>query len=97
LDWVVNGIFYSALHYLDSYFASKGENPDTHEERNHLIAERSELGQPFFHLYRDLKNDSEDGRYRMRIFTPNEVRNDILPVLDKVKTYLGKFIPEILN
>lgn len=95
LDWVVNGIFYSALHYLDSYLASKGENPGKHSKRISLIHNDPHLGSPFFRLFMFLKHDSEGGRYNMRVFTPDEIRKDILPLLDKIKVYLKKYIPEI--
>ena len=68
LDWVVNGIFYSALHYLDSYLASKGRHPGDHKERIRLIWAEPGLGRSFFRLYRPLKDESEAGRYDMRAF-----------------------------
>ena len=95
LDWVVNGIFYSALQYLDCYFANKGKHPDTHSERIREIWNESHLGRPFFLLYRPLKDDSEEGRYHMRVFHSEEVGRDVLPLLSKIKTHLKKFIPEI--
>lgn len=95
LDWVVNGIFYSALHYLDSYLASKGENPDEHRERIRLIQGDPKLGQLIFYHYMSLKDDSEGGRYNMKVFLPDEITNDILPSLNSIKTHLKKYIPEI--
>ena len=95
LDWVVNGIFYSALHYLDSYLASKGENPGEHRERIRLIQGDPNLGQLIFYHYMSLKDDSEGGRYNMKVFLPDEITNDILPSLNSIKTHLKKYIPEI--
>ena len=95
LDWMVNGIFYSALQYLDSYLANNGEHPDTHSDRMRLIRTKPDLGRSFFRLYRPLQDDSEDGRYRMKIFVPGEIRRDILPLLNKIKTHLKRYIPEI--
>ena len=96
LDWVVSGVFYSALHYLDSYFAKKGKHPLNHAARNDLIfANKPDLGKPFYYLYRPLKDDSEEGRYNMRAFTPEEIRRDILPLLNDIKTHLRRFVPEI--
>jgi uncharacterized protein (UPF0332 family) len=95
LDWVVNGIFYSALHYLDSYLASKGENPGEHRERIRLIQGDPKLGQLIFYHYMSLKDDSEGGRYNMKVFLPDEITNDILPSLNSIKTHLKKYIPEI--
>ena len=95
LDWVVNGVFYSALHYLDCYLANKGKHPGEHRERIRLIWNEPYLGKPFFRLYRPLKDDSEEGRYNMRAFTPDEIRGDIIPLLNDIKTHLKRYVPEI--
>ena len=95
LDWVVNGIFYSALHYVDSYLAIKGENPGEHGERIGLIQKDPNLGRLFFYDYMSLKDDSEEGRYNMKVFLPDEIRNHILPSLNSIKTHLKTYIPEI--
>lgn len=95
LDWVVNGVFYAATHYLDSYFANKGKHPSDHRTRNDLIWAEPNLGRSFFHLYRPLKDDSEEGRYNMRTFTPDEIRRDVMPLLNNIKTHLKRYIPEI--
>ena len=95
LDWVVNGIFYSALHYVDSYLAIKGENPGEHRERIGLIQREANLGKPFFYYYMSLKDDSEEGRYNMRVFVPDEIDKDILPLLTKIKTHLKQYVTEI--
>jgi hypothetical protein len=96
LDWVVNGIFYLALHYFDSYLSIKGEQPLSHKERTPLInIYRPDLGRSFFHDYMSLKDDSEEGRYDMRTFTPDEIRLYILPLLNNIKVRLRRFIPEI--
>lgn len=96
LDWVVNGIFYSALHYVDSYLASRGKHPITHQKRTPLIHDaKPDLGRSFFHNYMSLKDDSEEGRYNMRVFAPDEIRRDIMPLLNDIKTHLRRYIPEI--
>ena len=94
-DWVVNGIFYSALHYVDSYLAVNGENPGKHRERIRLIQGDPNLGQLIFFHYMSLKDDSEGGRYNMKVFLSDEITNDILPSLNSIKTHLKKYIPEI--
>ena len=96
LDWVVNGIFYSALQYLDCYLANQNKHPGNHSVRNSEIrADPVGLGRSFFKQYMHLKDDSEEGRYNMRVFVPDEVRNDILPLLSKIKTHLKKYIHDI--
>jgi hypothetical protein len=95
LDWVVNGIFYSAIHYLDCYLSNQGKHPGDHGERIRLIWGERNLGKMFFRLYRPLKDDSEEGRYNMRVFLPEEIRKDILPLLNSIKIHLRTYIPEI--
>jgi len=96
LDWVVNGIFYSALHYMGSYFATQNQHPGDHLERNRLIEVDPNLGRNFYiSCYRDLKDDSEDARYRMRTFIAKEIRQDIIPLLKSVKQFLNQYVKEI--
>ncbi len=95
LDWVVNGIFYSAVHYVDSYFATIAQHPRDHGARHHLINANAKLGNPLFKLYRSLKDDSEDARYDTRIFTTDEVRRDIMPLLNHLKNHLKQYVPQI--
>lgn len=98
LDWVVNGIFYSALHYVDSYFESKGIRPGNHRDRNELILTESGFERSFYklyHNYRHLQDDSEGGRYKMQVFASDEIRRDIIPKLNDIKTHLKRYVPEI--
>lgn len=89
LDWVVNGIFYSAMHYLDAYFATKPLHPDTHKKRIRCINQDNNLGRQFYITwYRPLDQHSRNGRYNMRNFTPTEIRQDIMPLLSGVKQHL---------
>ncbi len=95
LDWVVNGIFYSAIHYIESYLAMQARHPKTHGERNSCIRDDDVLGRYIFRNYMALKDDSEYGRYYMKTFTPVEIRQFIIPRLYAIKEYLKKYIPEI--
>src|SRR5208337_3068619 len=47
LDWVVTGIFYSALHYIEGYLAINDGHPDIHAVRNEMIEEDPNLGWRF--------------------------------------------------
>lgn len=95
LDWVVNGVFYSALHYIESYLATQGKHPITHGMRNAEIKNDPNLGRDIFRKINSLKDDSESGRYLMKNFTPGEIRQFIIPELDNIKTYLKQYIPQI--
>ncbi len=96
LDWVVNGIFYSALHYTEAYLAIYDIHPDSHPVRNEFIREDRNLGWNFYrNMYRPLRDDSYEARYNMRIFTSEEVNRDIISVLENLKQYLSQYIREI--
>jgi hypothetical protein len=93
LDWVVNGIFYSAVHYVDAYFATNRFHPRDHLRRIVRITEDNNLGRLFYeNCYRPIDQHSKAGRYNMRIFTSIEVRQDIIPLLSGVKQHLQQFI-----
>lgn len=94
LDWVVNGIFYSALHYIDSYFAHLGLHPRNHSDRINFIANDANL-RNIFSKYRHLKDDSEAARYKIRHFTPDEINNSIKPLLEFIKIHLKKYVTDI--
>lgn len=78
-DWAVTALFYSALHYLDACLHEHrprqqlaGYHPETHEQRTPLI------GRNFprvYRSYRELKDRSEDARYLLKPFTPEDVRS----------------------
>lgn len=96
LDWAVNGLFYSALHYLDSYFAYHVKHPVTHRGRTNLIHADINLGRNFYvDLYRPLQEASEEARYHIRTFTPEEIRNDFVPLLEDIKNHLSQYITQI--
>jgi hypothetical protein len=89
LDWVVNGIFYCAMHYLDAYFATNDFNPTSHMARVRRITADINLGRDFYETwYRPLEQHSRAGRYDMQEFTSIEIRQDIIPLLSGLKLYL---------
>lgn len=96
LDWVVNGIFYSALHYIEAYLATQDKHSDSHFSRNIFIEEDTRLGRRFYRdMYRSLHDDSNDARYNMRDFTPDEIKRHIIPQYEDIKQYLQQYIPQI--
>lgn len=94
LDWVVNGIFYAALHYLDSYFATRNMHPSDHKTRNSYIRSTN-LNLVLWTAYRNLQTDSRSARYEKRCFSPEEIRQDILPLLNDIKNQLRGFVSNI--
>jgi len=96
LDWVVNGIFYSAIHYIEAYFAMQDKDSESHYHRTVLIEEDHNLGRRFFtDMYRELRDDCYEGRYLMRVFTAHEIKRYIIPNFENIKHYLQQYIPQI--
>lgn len=92
LDWVVIVAFYIALHYIDAYLASRGfENIPDHRTRNNLLILDRSLGSIRDYYYQ-LKDDSEEARYDVRLFTTQEV-NEILNVfLEPVRHHIQQLL-----
>lgn len=61
-DWKVTGTFYSALHYVDAYLATRNIHPATHSIRLKQVGTDPKL-KPIFRDYRDLLNESRTARY----------------------------------
>lgn len=65
-DWVVTGSFYTALHYVDAYFAKSNVHPINHSDRNPKVATDPVLT-AIWSQYRALYDDSIDARYEAHI------------------------------
>jgi len=78
LDWVVTGIFYSALHYIRAIASMHNfENIASYGEIDNLFNRLSilKLNPTIYDDYRQLKDDSRDARYEMVEFTKAEVQD----------------------
>lgn len=62
VDWAVTMIFYSALHYIDSFLAGKNLHPRDHDIRDAEIERNGSLN-PIYKDYRRLKDASRAARY----------------------------------
>ena len=91
LDWAVTAIFYSGLHYVDGYLASKNIDPTTHDVRTPLVARESNLKR-IFPQYRRLKDQSEAARYRVKHFTQAEVKGLKENEFEVIKSQISKHL-----
>lgn len=95
LDWAITGLFYSAPHYVDAYLATRGTgsgvHPASHQDRG-LTISREILLRNIYGDYQELKNRSEDARYRLLRFTPAQVQqlhdNEFLTVRNTIVPHL---------
>jgi len=61
-DWSVTFLFYSAVHYVEAYFSTRGIRHKMHKTRNSAIA-RDQLLRGVYDAYRELQELSRDSRY----------------------------------
>lgn len=73
LDWTVTALFYSLVHYVDAFLAMHSYHPLDHKRRTKLVATEIRL-KSIYREYRQLKDQSEQGRYLIKTFTPTDVR-----------------------
>jgi len=91
LDWAVTGIFYSGLHYVDAYLATKDIHPSTHAVRTPLVESESNLRR-IYAQYRRLKDKSEAARYRVKHFTQTEVERLKENEFEIVKSHISSYL-----
>lgn len=68
-EWEVAMLFYSALHYVDAFLATRGLHPQSHLERKDLVASLTNLARYYDILFKRSMN----ARYHLYQFTPQEV------------------------
>jgi len=87
LDWVATAYFYAALHLVDALiWQIEGADPEDHSAR-HTYLRRWYLSGISVE-YRDLKNLSEDARYRLITFSKPKIENHIVPLYDEIERHV---------
>ncbi len=92
LDWVVTGIFYSALHYVEAYLATKDIHLRKHKARDAYFQKLSDLKR-IYRDYRTLKDDSEGARYDLQQFQPQEVHQLFTQEFNTIKNHILRLLP----
>ncbi len=91
-DWVVTGFFYSALHWIDAYLVRLNKKTDDgHASRNTLTNTEKELN-PISRPYRLLYSYSRNARYNLVDFTPERIRQEVIPKLQHVREHIEKLL-----
>jgi len=95
-DWAMTGLFYSALHFVDSFLATRtddGIHPENHDYRNDCVRKVSDL-KPIYPYYRALQDFGHRARYKMDAFTQKQVDDAntryLNPIKEQVDQLLGK-------
>jgi len=93
-DWIVVGIFYCALHLIDSYFAeSENKHPPVHSVRDRWIRGNLNL-ENLWEKYRELKEFRKNASYEMHDFSAEEIKDDILPLLENIKEDINNLLSQ---
>ena len=86
LDWIVVGMFYEAVHWIEAYFALSGYHSKSHRQRESDISNFPDLANdPDLVIdYGLLRSDSENARYWCYRPTASQISSDLLPAIDRV-------------
>lgn len=94
LDWVVTAYFYAALHLVDAVLFFRDHiDPPNHEQRRDYVRTKTYL-HPISHQYKELKDRSEDARYRLIPFTKTQIEKDVIPLYKKIEAHILPMLPK---
>lgn len=74
IGWSITVVFYSALHYLEAYFVSRGRGFNNHHSRASAI-QNDPIIRSLYSEYRTLENLSREARYDAAPFNAGDLRN----------------------
>jgi len=86
-DWVVTGIFYSAMHFIDAFFGKNSKHLKSHDMADKEISREKRL----FNVYSDyraLKDYRWKASYWSTPFSKLEIDTDIIPHFSKIKSLI---------
>jgi hypothetical protein len=93
-DWVVVGIFYTALHFIDAYFSLRDKHPFAHGLRDDWVKNDWKLS-AIYPDYRDLKEYRSKASYKFYDFSSQQIKNEVIPLLGSIKEFLRKAEPKL--
>lgn len=86
---------HTALHLVEWFLKTRGlAGRRDHHLHDAYIARMSELRSIYFD-YTELKFQSEAGRYECAAFSPDFLRNDLLPRLAQIETHIKALLSEM--
>lgn len=91
-DWVATGLFYTALHYVDAFLATKWIHPGRHDLRDEYVARIAEL-RLISDFYWALKNGSRNARYNTPPSFSPAYLGQLRDCLDEIVAGLRAYIP----
>ena len=88
LDWVVTGIFYEAVHWIGAFLASKGDHPTSHPATQRRMQRYPTELNTVPTDWGILRADSENTRYECYMPNSAEVRNDLIPIIERIESHI---------
>ncbi len=92
-DWRISAQFYTALHLVDAYLATRDEHPPSHHLRGDYIGRNLEL-KPIYFDYQDLSNLSRDARYTNQPISRDNLR-DCFVALAAIRQHIERLIGNV--
>jgi uncharacterized protein (UPF0332 family) len=87
IDWVPTAYFYAALHWIDALLYHQDSiDPEDHEGRRELVKQKWYL-RGIRDEYRNLKDYSEDARYRLLTFTRRKIEDKVIPLYEAIERH----------
>lgn len=90
LDWVVTGMFYEVVHWIEAFLATRNLHSSSHGQRSQTMAGIQELATDpnIITDYGILRTESENARYWCYSFTPTQVTSDLVPLASRIQQTL---------
>ena len=91
-DWAVTGMFYESLHWVEAFLDTKGYHSGRHSERDrNMLLYAPDLA-AITADFRDLKKDSEAGRYDCPNKHTAEKARQFIPLVDHIKDHISQLL-----
>jgi len=90
-DWVVTGIFYEGVHWVEAYLAKSMFHSPGHKERR-VYMRRDIILHAISGDIEQLRIDSENARYRCYKHSKRDICNNLIPRVNQIRSYIESVI-----
>jgi hypothetical protein len=87
-DWVVTGMFYESIHWVEAFLSSRGEHSTRHSLRTSAMRRHKKEMGPVMPDLETLKVESENARYGCYKHTPKEISSDLVPLVRNIESHI---------
>ena len=89
-DWMVTGIFYEGVHWVEALLSQSGEHSFDHKQRSAAMLRHPSDFNVVAADLEVLKTDSENARYRCYKHTAKEINDDLIPLINNIQTQISQ-------